>query len=62
MDQKNFTIYSLIPLFSNRCALGKLFGIRQMAYTKQNAVLCFYLTDSYHRETFCGSRVNNSTC
>jgi hypothetical protein len=35
---------------TNRCVLGRPFGIRQMAYLGKNVVLCRDLTDSFHRD------------
>jgi nicotinamidase-related amidase len=40
----------LIGVHTNRCVLGRPFGIRQMAYLKKNVVLCRDLTDSFHRD------------
>jgi hypothetical protein len=35
---------------TNRCVLGRPFGIRQMVYLGKDVVLCRDLTDSYHRD------------
>jgi hypothetical protein len=35
---------------TNRCVLGRPFGIRQMVYLGRNVVLCRDLTDSFHRD------------
>ena len=35
---------------TNRCVLGRPFGIRQMVYMDRNVVLCRDMTDSYHRD------------
>lgn len=40
----------LMGVHTNRCVLGRPFGIRQMAYVGKNVVLCRDLTDSYHRD------------
>ena len=40
----------LVGVHTNRCVLGRPFGIRQMAYLHKNAVLCRDLTDSFHRD------------
>lgn len=40
----------VIGVHTNRCVLGRPFGIRQMVYVKKNVVLCRDLTDSYHRD------------
>lgn len=40
----------IMGVHTNRCVLGRPFGIRQMVYQKRNVVLCRDLTDSYHRD------------
>jgi hypothetical protein len=40
----------LMGVHTNRCVLGRPFGIRQMNYVGKNVVLCRDLTDSYHRD------------
>ncbi len=40
----------LVGVHTNRCVLGRPFGIRQMAYLHKNVVLCRDLTDSFHRD------------
>jgi len=35
---------------SNRCVLGRPYGIRQLVYAGKRPVLCRDLTDSYHRD------------
>ena len=40
----------LMGVHTNRCVLGRPFGIRQMAYLRKNVVLCRDLTDSFHRD------------
>lgn len=40
----------LIGVHTNRCVLGRPFGIRQMVSLKKNVVLCRDLTDSFHRD------------
>ena len=40
----------LMGVHTNRCVLGRPFGIRQMKYLGKNVVLCRDLTDSYHRD------------
>ena len=40
----------IIGVHTNRCVLGRPFGIRQMASLKKNVVLCRDLTDSFHRD------------
>lgn len=40
----------IIGVHTNRCVLGRPFGIRQMVSLKKNVVLCRDLTDSFHRD------------
>ena len=40
----------LMGVHTNRCVLGRPFGIRQMTYLHKNVVLCRDLTDSFHRD------------
>ena len=40
----------LIGVHTNRCVLGRPFGIRQMVYLRKKVVLCRDLTDSFHRD------------
>lgn len=40
----------VMGVHTNRCVLGRPFGIRQMVYVGKNVVLCRDLTDSYHRD------------
>ena len=40
----------IMGVHTNRCVLGRPFGIRQMVYQKRNVALCRDLTDSYHRD------------
>ncbi|MFT5470289.1 MAG: nicotinamidase-related amidase [Verrucomicrobiales bacterium] len=40
----------IMGVHTNRCVLGRPFGIRQMVYVGRNVVLCRDLTDSYHRD------------
>ncbi len=40
----------IMGVHTNRCVLGRPFGIRQMVYLGMNVVLCRDLTDSYHRD------------
>jgi len=35
---------------TNRCVLGRPYGIRQLVYWGKRPVLCRDLTDSYHRD------------
>jgi nicotinamidase-related amidase len=40
----------VMGVHTNRCVLGRPFGIRQMVYLGKTVVLCRDLTDSYHRD------------
>ena len=40
----------VMGVHTNRCVLGRPFGLRQMVYVGKNVVLCRDLTDSYHRD------------
>lgn len=40
----------VMGVHTNRCVLGRPFGIRQMVYAGKDVVLCRDLTDSYHRD------------
>lgn len=40
----------VMGVHTNRCVLGRPFGIRQMVYLGKNVVLCRDLTDSFHRD------------
>jgi nicotinamidase-related amidase len=40
----------VMGVHTNRCVLGRPFGIRQMVYLGRNVVLCRDLTDSFHRD------------
>lgn len=40
----------IMGVHTNRCVLGRPFGIRQLVHLKMNVVLCRDLTDSYHRD------------
>jgi nicotinamidase-related amidase len=40
----------VMGVHTNRCILGRPFGIRQMVYLGRNVVLCRNLTDSFHRD------------
>ena len=48
--QKKIDNVIIMGVHTNRCVLGRPFGIRQMNYTDRNVVLCRDLTDSYHRD------------
>jgi nicotinamidase-related amidase len=40
----------VMGVHSNRCVLGRPYGIRQLVYWGKRPVLCRDLTDSYHRD------------
>lgn len=40
----------VIGVHTNRCVLGRPYGIRQLVYWGKRPVLCRDLTDSYHRD------------
>ncbi len=40
----------IMGVHTNRCVLGRPFGIRQLVYVGKHVVLCRDLTDSYHRD------------
>jgi hypothetical protein len=41
---------AIMGVHTNRCVLGRPFGIRQMVYVGRKVYLCRDLTDSYHRD------------
>jgi nicotinamidase-related amidase len=50
LQQRGIDNVIVMGVHTNRCVLGRPFGIRQMAYLEKNVVLCRDLTDSYHRD------------
>lgn len=50
LTQRGIETVVLMGVHTNRCVLGRPFGIRQMVYLGKNVVLCRDLTDSFHRE------------
>lgn len=50
LEQHGVDNVILMGVHTNRCVLGRPFGIRQMKYVGKNVVLCRDLTDSYHRD------------
>ena len=50
LQQRNIDTVIIMGVHTNRCVLGRPFGIRQMAYVGKNVILCRDLTDSYHRD------------
>jgi nicotinamidase-related amidase len=50
----------IMGVHTNRCVLGRPFGIRQLVYVGSQVALCRDLTDSYHRDPgrhFAGLRL-----
>jgi nicotinamidase-related amidase len=47
-EQRGIENVIIMGVHTNRCVLGRPFGIRQMVYLGKNVVLCRDLTDSYH--------------
>jgi len=50
LEQRGIDNVIIMGVHTNRCVLGRPFGIRQMAYLGKNVILCRDLTDSYHRD------------
>jgi len=50
LEERGITHVIVMGVHTNRCVLGRPFGIRQMAYLGKKVVLCRDLTDSYHRD------------
>ena len=50
LTQREINNVIVMGVHTNRCVLGRPFGIRQMVYVGKNVVLCRDLTDSYHRD------------
>lgn len=50
LQQRGIDNVIIMGVHTNRCVLGRPFGIRQMNYVGKNVVLCRDLTDSYHRD------------
>ncbi len=50
LEQRGIDDVIVMGVHTNRCVLGRPFGIRQMVYLGKNVVLCRDLTDSYHRD------------
>ena len=50
LQQRGINNVIIMGVHTNRCVLGRPFGIRQMAYLGKNVILCRDLTDSYHRD------------
>jgi nicotinamidase-related amidase len=50
LQQRAIDNVIVMGVHTNRCVLGRPFGIRQLVYVGKNVVLCRDLTDSYHRD------------
>lgn len=50
LRQRGIQHVVIMGVHTNRCVLGRPFGIRQMVYLGKDVVLCRDLTDSYHRD------------
>jgi nicotinamidase-related amidase len=50
LQQRGIDNVIVMGVHTNRCVLGRPFGIRQMVYLGKNVVLFRDLTDSYHRD------------
>lgn len=50
LEQRQIQNVIIMGVHTNRCVLGRPFGIRQMVYLGKNVFLCRDLTDSYHRD------------
>jgi nicotinamidase-related amidase len=50
LQQRGIEHVIVMGVHTNRCVLGRPFGIRQMVYTGKDVVLCRDLTDSFHRD------------
>ena len=50
LEQRGIDDVIVMGVHTNRCVLGRPFGIRQMVYLGKDVVLCRDLTDSYHRD------------
>jgi len=50
LEERGIDDVIVMGVHTNRCVLGRPFGIRQMVYLGKNVVLCRDLTDSYHRD------------
>lgn len=62
LRQRGIDNVIIMGVHTNRCVLGRPFGIRQMAYLKKNVVLCRDLTDSYQRDPGDCERVSKACC
>lgn len=50
LEQERIEDVLVMGVHSNRCVLGRPYGIRQLVYCGKRPVLCRDLTDSYHRD------------
>jgi nicotinamidase-related amidase len=50
LEERGIEDVVVIGVHTNRCVLGRPYGIRQLVYWGKRPVLCRDLTDSYHRD------------
>lgn len=50
LEERGIEDVIVMGVHSNRCVLGRPYGIRQLVYWGKRPVLCRDLTDSYHRD------------
>jgi nicotinamidase-related amidase len=50
LEKRGIDYVIVMGVHTNRCVLGRPFGIRQLAYVGKKVYLCRDLTDSYHRD------------
>ena len=50
LEERGIERVVVMGVHSNRCVLGRPYGIRQLVYWGKRPILCRDLTDSYHRD------------
>jgi nicotinamidase-related amidase len=50
LEERGIQDVIMMGVHSNRCVLGRPYGIRQLVYWRKRPLLCRDLTDSYHRD------------
>jgi nicotinamidase-related amidase len=50
LEERGVEDVVILGVHTNRCVLGRPYGIRQLAYWAKRPVLCRDLTDSFHRD------------
>ena len=50
LEERDIQDVIIMGVHTNRCVLGRPYGIRQLVYWGKRPVLCRDLTDSYHRD------------